>query len=74
MVVPNIGPEPLDPSDSDNIPRGNAASVYRDDVPTDDVSAASARASSLTHRFGGVRYALSRPTAVEAEPPSDEDG
>jgi hypothetical protein len=74
MVVPNIGPEPLDPSASDDIPRNNAALVYRDDVPTDDVQAASARASSLTHRFGGVRYALSRPNAAEPEPPSDEDG
>jgi hypothetical protein len=73
MVVPNIGPEPLDPNESD-IPRGNAALVYRDDVPTDDVQAASARASSLTHRFGGVRYALSRPNVVDPEPPSDEDG
>jgi hypothetical protein len=72
MVVPNIGPEPLEP---DDVPRGgNAAMVYRDDAPTDDVQAASARASSLTHRFGGVRYALSRPNAPEPEPPSDEDG
>ncbi len=74
MVVPNIGPEPLEPSESDTIPHGgNAAMVYRDDSPTDDVQAASARASSLTHRFGGVRYALSRPSASEPEPPSDED-
>jgi hypothetical protein len=75
MVVPNIGPEPLEPSESADIPRGgNAAMVYRDDSPTDDVQAASTRASSLTHRFGGVRYALSRPSATEPEPPSDEDG
>jgi hypothetical protein len=75
VVVPNIGPEPLEPSDADDIPRGgNAAMVYRDDSPTDDVQAASARASSLTHRFGGVRYALSRPNAPEPEPPSTEDG
>jgi hypothetical protein len=75
VVVPNIGPEPLEPSDSADIPRGgNAAMIYRDDTPTDDVQAASARASSLTHRFGGVRYALSRPNATEQEPPPDEDG
>jgi hypothetical protein len=74
MVVPNIGPEPLDPHDSDDIPRGgNAALVYRDGVPTDDVQAASTRASALTHRFGGVRYALSRPTVEEPESPA-EDG
>jgi hypothetical protein len=74
MVVPNIGPEPLDPGESDDTPRANAALVYRDDVPIDDVQAASARASSLTHRFGGVRYALSRPNAPKPGPPSDEDG
>jgi len=75
MVVPNIGPEPLDPNDPDDIPRGgNAALVYRDDVQTDDVQAATARANTLTHRFGGVRYALSRPTAEEPEPPPAEDG
>jgi hypothetical protein len=74
MVVPNIGPEPLEPRDSDDIPRGvNAALVYRDDAPTDDVKAASTRASTVTHRFGGVRYALSRPTAEEPEQPP-EDG
>jgi hypothetical protein len=73
MVVPNIGPEPLDPSGSDDIARDSAALVYRDDVPLDDVQAASARASSLTHRFGGVRHALSRPNAAEPDPPSDED-
>ena len=61
MVVPNIGPEPFDPHDSDDVPRGaNAALVYRDDVPTDDVQAASTRANTLTHRFGGVRHALCR--------------
>ena len=75
MAVPNIGPEHLDPSDSADFPRGgNAALVYRDDGPTDDVSAASTRASALTHRFGGVRYALSRPDPAEPELPSDENG
>jgi hypothetical protein len=75
MVVPNIGPEPLEPSNPDDIPRGgNAAMIYRDDAPTDDVQAASTRASSLTHRFGGVRYALSRPNPTEPEPPPAEDG
>jgi hypothetical protein len=75
VVIPNIGPEPLEPSESDDIPRGgNAAMVYRDDAPTDDVQAASTRASAVTHRFGGVRYALSRPSATEPRPTSDEDG
>jgi hypothetical protein len=72
VVVPNIGPEPLEPG-GDDIPRGgNAGSAYRDDAPTDDVQAASARASSLTHRFGGVRYALSRPSPGEPEAPPEE--
>jgi hypothetical protein len=61
MAVPNIGPELPDPNDPDDSQRANAALVYRDDAGTDDVSAASARASTVTHRFGGVRYALSRP-------------
>ena len=73
MVVPNIGPELPDP-ESDDIPRGgNAALVYRDDAATNDVRAASARASSVTNRFGGVRYALSRPGTAEPEPPAEED-
>jgi hypothetical protein len=74
MVVPNIGPEHPEPSEPDEIPRGgNAALIYRDDAATDDVQAASARASSVTNRFGGVRYALSRPGTAEPEPPTDED-
>ena len=73
MVVPNIGPEHPGPHEADDIPRGgNAALIYRDDVTTDDVQAASARASSVTHRFGGVRYALSRPAADEEPPPSGD--
>jgi hypothetical protein len=74
MTVPNIGPEHPDPYDPDDTQRGgNAAQVYRADVATDDVRAASARASSVTHRFGGVRYALSRPEADRGRPP-DESG
>jgi hypothetical protein len=72
MSVPNIGPELPDPNDTDDTQRGgNAALVYRDDVHTDDVQAASTRASTVTHRFGGVRYALSRP-ATDSEPPTKE--
>jgi hypothetical protein len=74
MSVPNIGPELPDPNDPQETPRGgNAALVYRDDVHTDDVRAASARASTVTHRFGGVRYALSRPE-TDAGPPTEESG
>jgi hypothetical protein len=69
MSVPNIGPELPDPNQPEDIRGGNAALVYRDDEPTDDVRAASTRASTVTHRFGGVRYALSRPD----RPPAEEE-
>lgn len=47
MAVPNIGPVRPDPNDPDDAQRGgNAAQVYRADLATDDVHAASARASS----------------------------
>jgi hypothetical protein len=64
MSVPNFGPELPDTAD------GNAAPVYRADVRTDDVQAASDRASAVAHRFGGPRYALSRPE----RPPAPEGG
>jgi hypothetical protein len=78
MSIPNIGPEHADSGDpdaGDSPRRGNPALVYRDEPLTDDVAAASARASTVTHRFGGVRYALSRPEATVAkqEPPAEED-
>jgi len=72
MSVPNIGPELSDPNDPDDVRVGNAAPVYRDDVRTDDVEAASTRASTVTHRFGGVRYALSRPDRGPADEESGE--
>jgi hypothetical protein len=62
MSVPNIGPELPDPSGTDDARKGNPALVYRDELPMDEIQAASTRASSVTHRFGGVRHALSRPT------------
>ncbi len=63
MPVPNIGPELFDlgVQAADNSRKGNPGSVYRGEAPTDDVQAASTRASAVSHRFGGVRYALSRP-------------
>ena len=63
MSIPNIGPELPDPDNqpSDRARKANPAPVYRDEAPTDDVQAASTRASAVSHRFGGVRYALSRP-------------
>jgi len=69
MSVPNIGPEHPELSDLEDGPRGgNGALVYRDDMPTDDVHAASTRASAVSHRFGGVRYALSRPGLRDLPP------
>jgi hypothetical protein len=77
MSIPNIGPEHPDSGDpgaSESARRGNPAPVYRDRGTTDDVVAASTRASAVSHRFGGARYALSRPgTANAAEPPAEED-
>ena len=72
MSVPNVGPELPDTNDPEDVRGGNTALVYRDDVLTDDVQAASTRASTVTHRFGGVRYALSRPDAGPGEPKSGE--
>ena len=72
MSVPNIGPERPDSHDFEEAPRGgNAALVYRDDARTDEVQAASTRASTVTHRFGGVRYALNRRAT---DPPDTESG
>ena len=78
MSIPNIGPEHPEPGDADaaeGARRGNPALVYRAEPRTDEIAAASARASTVTHRFGGVRYALSRPhVAVSDEEPSIGDG
>ena len=78
MSIPNIGPQHADSDDPDGAEaprRGNSPPVLRGEVKTDDVTAASARASTVTHRFGGVRYALSRPDveATDRKPPT-EDG
>lgn len=76
MSIPNIGPEHADSGDHgvETPRRGNPALVYRDEPLTDEVTAATARASAVTHRFGGVRYALTRPDALAAdyEPPTEE--
>jgi len=77
MSIPNIGPEHWeqgDPDEAETPRRGNPALVYRDEPLTDEVTAATARASTVTHRFGGVRYALSRPEATPAdrERPTEE--
>jgi hypothetical protein len=69
MAVPNSGPELPDPSTADDR-RGNPALVYRDEPPLDEFEAASTRASGVTHRFGGIRYGLSRP-GPRVEPDTD---
>ena len=77
MAVPNIGPEHFDQGDSEagEARRGNPAPLYRDEPLTDDVSAATTRATVVSHRFGGVRYALTRPTERPADRPrSTEEG
>jgi hypothetical protein len=77
MSIPNIGPEHADsgdPSGAETPRRGNPALVYRGGTQTDEVTAASARASTVTHRFGGVRYALTRrdTRAADRESPAEE--
>jgi hypothetical protein len=76
VSVPNIGPEHPDPGDpgvADSPRRGNPPPVHRDSEITGDVLAATTRASAVSHRFGGVRYALSRPGGMTvAEPPAEE--
>ena len=77
MSISNAGPEHPDPNDPDAAElarRGNPPLVYRDEPVTDEVVAASSRASAVTHRFGGVRYALSRRDSAgrTGEPPAEE--
>jgi len=78
MSIPNIGPEHVDPGDPDGVEtprRGNPALVYRDELPTDEVLAATARATAVTHRFAGIRYALSHADVATADPrPPAEEG
>ena len=77
MTVPNIGPEHFDqgePYAAESPRRGNPAPMYGDQ-PLSDVGAATTRAAVVSHRFGGVRYALSRPGAHTAEgPAATEEG
>ena len=74
MTIPNAGPEHPDlndPTALDAARRGNHALVH-DDRP-DDVHAASTRASAVSHRFGGVRYALSREATEPRPAPASAD-
>jgi len=69
MSVPNIGPEHPDDPAVDGQRKGNPALVYRDESVTDEVEAASTRATAVSSRFGGPRYALTR--RIHAERPWD---
>lgn len=69
MTVPNIGPERPDPLHPDDpVRRENTALIYRDDLSTDEISAAAGRADVVSHRFGGVKHVFSRP-----QPGGDSD-
>jgi hypothetical protein len=76
MSVPNLGPgHPGGAHDGgETARRGNPPPVYRNEPLTDEVLAATARATAVTQRFGGVRYALSRPDplAVHRDPSTEE--
>jgi hypothetical protein len=77
VSIPNIGPEHPDSSGSEVTEfarRGNPALLFRDEPAINEVVAAEARASTVTHRFGGVRYALSRPGGWTAAKPPAEEG
>ena len=66
MTVPNRREDPPEPAESDGSEgarRGNPASAPSERV-LGDIEAASARASTVSHRFGGARYALRRDRAA----------
>jgi hypothetical protein len=76
MWIPNIGPEHPEPGDPGAVesPRRGNSLVHRDEPFADEVFAASTRATTVSHRFGGVRYALSRPGGTTVrKPPAEED-
>ncbi len=57
-------------------PRGNPAPVYRDAPRTEVMEAASARATTVSHRFGTARAALIRRDVPQDSPdpaPNDDD-
>jgi hypothetical protein len=74
MSIPNIGPELPDDPAVDGLRKGNPALVYRDVPVTDEVQAASTRASVVSLRFGGPRYALTRRIHAERQPGPIERG
>lgn len=76
MTVPNAGPQQPDPTDPEGTDarRGNPALVYRDEPLNGDMEAASTRAFAVSHRFGGVRYALTRSEGIPPVVRGADDG
>jgi hypothetical protein len=76
MTVPNAGPQQPDPTDPDGTDarRGNPALVYRDEPLTGGIEAASTRATTVSHRFGGVRHPLTRSDRFPSAEPHPNDG
>ena len=78
MTVPNRRDDPPEPPESDGSEgarRGNPASAPPERV-LGGIEAASARATTVSHRFGGARYALRRDPAVgtdDAESTAEPD-
>jgi hypothetical protein len=73
MTIPNAGPEHPDPNEPGALEaarRGNNNPGPVRDEPATDVQTASARASTVSQRFGATRYALSR-RVVADQPPAD---
>jgi len=68
MTVPNSGPQQPDPT------RGNPALVYRDEVATGGVAAATIRATTVSHRFDGARHPLTRFDRFPRPEPHPNDG
>jgi hypothetical protein len=78
MSVPNSNPELPDPPDppgsgsTQRPPRANPAPVYRDNPHTEAAEAASARASTVSRRFGSTPRILTRRDADDGGPPDAE--
>jgi hypothetical protein len=75
MSIPNLGPELSDSSDPDSTEsnrRSNPASAHLDESPSGVMEAAQTRAATVSHRFGGARYALTRPDRAGPPAPTDQ--
>ena len=76
MAIPNMRRDDSDGPDGDQTrgpSRGNPASAYDDGV-SGVIEAASSRATTVSHRFGGARYALTRRDhPMDADEPDEPD-